>query len=182
MSISLYNYKEWLPFAFILLGLVLALIAFRNKSEKQHDQQSLVLLQAFAASLHEHDLEHWKEICNGTHGKVSAPPGFYVNRLGKVVQLVGLWTAGNEDHSSIQRIAEGLEKVCADMLVSEVDIKLMWFEIGQLLEAMHGWLKSIPGVQDDQSFLDEQYPAIKKVFEKYGHRFNKWPYQDYVKR
>ena len=182
MSISLYNIKEWLPFAFILLGLLLALIAFRNKSEKKHDQQSLALLQDFAASLHEHDLEHWKELQHGTRAAAAVPPGHFMNRLGKVVPLVSLWSAGSDEHTAIQRMAESLEKTSADMLAREVDLKLMWFEIGQLLETMHGWLQQIPGVEQDATFLDEQYPAIRQLFAKHAHRFNKWPYQDYLRR
>ena len=68
------------------------------------------------------------------------------------------------------------------MLTHTVDIKTLWYEIGQLMEAMHAWLQSIPGVQPDLTFLEEQYPSIKQIFEKYGHSLKKWPYRVYVKR
>jgi hypothetical protein len=47
---------------------------------------------------------------------------------------------------------------------------------------MHDWLQDIPGVQQDLTFLEEQYPSLKQVFEKYGNRFKKWPYHVYAKR
>jgi hypothetical protein len=182
MTISLSNYKEWLPFAFIIVGTVLALISLLLPRGKQRRQNTLKLLATFRASLHEHDVDHWKEIFHGTREAASAPAGYFINRLGKPVPLESMWTAGNDDHTAIQRMAECLEKICAEMLTDTADSKMIWYEIGQLMETMHGWLEEIPGVQRDLTFLEEQYPSIKQVFEKFGHRFNKWPFRVYAKR
>jgi hypothetical protein len=182
MTISLSNYKEWLPFAFIIVGVVLALFAAILPQGKQRREKTLQTLEDFRASLHEHDLEHWKEIYHGTRKAAAVPAGHFLNRLGKTVPLVSMWTAGNEDHTAIQRMADSLETVCAAMLAHTMDIKLMWSEVGQLMEAMHDWLEDIPGVQQDLTFLEEQYPSLKQVFEKYGHRFKKWPCRVYAKR
>jgi hypothetical protein len=182
MSISLSNYKEWLPFAFILVGVLLALIAPLLPHNKQRRQKTMQLVATFRSSLHEHDLAHWKEIYHGTREAASAPAGHFIDLEGKPIPLDSMWTAGNEDHTAIQRMAECLEKACAEILTHTVDVKMMWTEIGQLLEAMHDWLEEIPGVQRDLSFLEEQYPSIKQVFEKYGHRFKRWPYRIYAKR
>lgn len=182
MTISLSNYKEWLPFAFIIVGAVLALIASLVPHGKQRRQKSLKLLATFRASLHEHDVDHWKEIFHGTREAASAPAGCFINRLGKPVPLESMWTAGSDDHTAIQRMAECLEKICAEMLTDSADSKMIWYEIGQLMETMHDWLEEIPGVQRDLTFLEEQYPSIKQVFDKFGHRFNKWPYRVYAKR
>lgn len=181
MTISISNYKEWLPFAFIIVGVLLALIAPFLPPNKQRREKAEKALAAFRASLHEQDLEHWKELYHGTHGAASVPPGHFIDRLGKSVPLVSLWTAGSEDHTAIQRMADNLEIICAEMLAHTVDIKLMWSEVGQLMEAMHGWLEDIPGVQQDLTFLQEQYPSLQQVFKKYGQRFRKWPYRVYAK-
>lgn len=181
MTISLSNYREWLPFVFIIAGVALTLVAPFLKLAQQRRKNTMKLLASFKASLHEHDLDHWKEIYQGTREGAFAPAGHFMNRLGKPERLDLMWTAGSEDHTAIQRMAEYLEKTCADMLNQVVDIKMMWYEIGQLIEAMHGWLEDIPGIQKDSSFLEEQYPAIKQVFEKYGHRFKRWPYRVYTK-
>lgn len=182
MNITLSNSREWLPFAFIIVGGVLALIASFLMNGKQRRDKTMQLLASFRANLQAHDIEHWKEIYHGTSEVVSAPAGHFVNRLGKPVPLVSMWTAESDDYTAIQRMAESLETVCADMLVHEVDIQMIWFEIGQLMEAMHGWLLDIPGVQQDLTFLEEQYPSIKLVFEKHGNRFQNWPYRVYAKR
>ncbi len=182
MSISLSTFKGWLPFAFIAAGVLLVLISPFLSRGKQRRQKSMKLLATFRASIHEHDLAHWKEIYRGTRKAASAPAGHFIDLEGKAVPLDSMWTAGNEDHTAIQRMAEYLEKLCAEMLSNTADIKLIWFEIGQLLEAMHGWLEEIPGVQQDLTFLEEQYPSIKQVFEKFGHHFRKWPYRVYAQR
>jgi hypothetical protein len=182
MTIALSNYRDWLPFAFIIAGVVLALVASLFQQGKQRRQKTRELLESFSASLREHDLEHWKELYRGTREVFAAPAGHFISREGKPVPLVSMWTSGQEDHTAIQRMAESLEKLCAEMLTNTVDVKMMWYEIGQLMEAMHGWLEQIPGVQQDLTFLEEQYPSLRQVFKKYGHRFKKWPYFDFVKR
>ena len=182
MTISLGNYREWLPFAFIIIGVVLALIAAILKPENKHRKASMQLLENFRASLHAHDMEHWKEVYLGTREAIGAPAGHFINRIGKPVPLVSMWAVDSEDHTAIQHMAEGLEKVCAEILAHPVDIKMIWSEIGQLMEAMHDWLEDIPGMQQDLTFLEEQYPSLKQVFDKYGNRFKKWPYHVYVNR
>lgn len=182
MSLSLSNYKEWLPFAIIIVGLALALISPFLKYGNQSRQRARQLLNAFGASLQAHDLEHWKEVYLGTREAALAPAGHFINRSGKPVPLDTMWAAVSDDHTAIQRMAECLEKACAKMLTEEVDIKMMWYEIGQLMEAMHGWLEDIPGAEQDLTFLEEQYPSIKLIFEKHSHRFKKWPYHVFAQR
>lgn len=182
MNISVGNYMEWLPFAFIAVGVVLALLAPLLPHNKQRREKTRKLLADFNASLREHDLDHWKEVYRGTRKAVAAPPGQFIDLDGKPVPLESMWTAGSEDHTAIQRMAECMEKLCAEMLKSSVDTKMVWYEIGQLMQAMHEWLASFPGVQRDLTFLEEQYPSIKQVFEKYGHRFSKLPYRVYLNR
>ena len=182
MSISLKNFEEWLPYAFIAGGVVLALITPFLPHIKQRREKTEHLLETFRASLHSHDMEHWKEVYAGTREGVFAPAGHFMNRLGKPVPLDTMWTTGDDDHTAIQRMAECMEKACTEILTHEVDIKMIWTEIGQLMEGMHAWLHAIPGMREDMTFLDEEYPSIKQVFEKYGHRFQKWPYRLYAKQ
>ena len=181
MSISLNALGEWLPFALIAVGVGLALISTLLPHQKYRREKSMQLLAHFNTTMKQHDMAHWKEIYHGTREAAFAPPGHFINRLGKPVPLVSMWTAGSEDHTAIQRMAECLEIACAEMLTHTVDIKMLWTETGQLMESMYGWLAEIPGVQRDKTFLEEQYPSIKQVFEKYAHHFKKWPYRIHAK-
>lgn len=180
MALTFSYIKEWFPFILILAGVVLALVAIFLRPGKQTRNRTLHMLEAFRESLHEHDIEHWKEVYHGRREVVAAPAGHFINRIGKPVPLVSMWTSGNDDHTAIQRMAESLEAVCAEILTHTLDMKMLWYEIGQLLCATHDWLEDIPGVQQDASFLDEQYPFHKQVFEKYGNQFKKWPCRVYA--
>jgi hypothetical protein len=182
MSITLGNYRDWLPFAFIAAGIALALLTPFLPHNKERRQKTMKLIETFRASLHSHDMEHWKEVYAGTRESALAPAGYFMNRLGKPERLDSMWTTGDDDHTAIQRMAECMEKACAEMLSNKLDVKLMWTEIGQLMEGMYAWLQAIPGVQKDLTFLDEAYPSIKQTFQKYGHRFQKWPYRLYAKQ
>lgn len=181
MTSSLSNLKEWLPFVFIIIGGVLALIAPFVKTGIKRSARTRQLLENFVASLHKQDIVYWSEIYHGRREAASAPAGYFINRLGKPESLASMFVGDGEEHTAIQRMAEGLETVCTQMLVHPVDVKAVWAEIGQLMDAMHDWLQDIPGVQQDISFLQEQYPSLKLIFEKYGSSFKSWPCRDYAK-
>lgn len=181
MTLTLSNFREWFPFVIIFVGVALALIALYLKPGKQRSNQTMQFLTSFRASLHEHDIERWKEIYHGTRKAAVAPTGHFISRSGKPVPLVSMWADDSEYHTVIPRMAERLERVCVEMLAHTVDIEMIWSEIGQLMETMHDWLEDIPGVQQDSTFLEEQYPFLKQVFEKYGNRFKKLPYRNYEK-
>lgn len=182
MTLSFSNFMEWFPFAFIIVGGALALLTPFLKSGNQRRDKTTQLLATFTASLHKNDIELWKEIYHGTREAASAPAGYFISRIGKPVPLVSMWADDSENNRAIQRLAESLETVCAEILAHTVDSKIVCAEIGQLMETMHDWLESIPGMQQDLSFLEEQYPALKQVFEKYGSGFKKWPCRVYAKR
>jgi hypothetical protein len=181
MSLSLSSFKEWLPFAFIIVGIGLALIAPFVKSGLKRRARTRQLLENFVASLHNQDIAYWSEIYHGRREAASAPAGYFINRLGKPESLASMFVGDGEEHTAIQRMAEGLETVCTEMLAHSVDNKVIWAEIGQLMESLHDWLQDIPGVQQDVSFLQEQYPSLKLIFEQYGSHFKSWPCRDYAK-
>ena len=171
--------KRWLPFVFLAVGIILALFGYVQKIRQRRKKASTVVSQ-FKKSLRVHDMDHWKELYAGTRAAASAPAGHFINLEGKPIALDTMWTAGNEEHTAIQRMAECFEKLCKEVLTETVDTKTMWFEVGQLLSEMHLWLSEIRGVQTEITFLEEQYPSIKQVFDKYGREFKKWPYHVYV--
>jgi hypothetical protein len=180
MNISLSNLHEYLPFVFIIVGVLLVLLTPFLKSGKNRQKKTMQLLSNFNGALHEHDIAHWKEIYRGTREGALAPAGHFINHLGKPVPLVSMWTSGSDEHIAIQRMAENVEVICVAVSANTVDVKMIWTEIGQLMEALHDWLEDIPGVQEDMSFLEEQYPYLRRVFIKYGARFKQWPCRSYV--
>lgn len=172
--------KEWIPFVFLGVGGILAIFGLIQRS-RQRESKTLMLLKNFRGSLHAHDLAHWKELYLGTSDIAAPPAGHFIDRDGHVVALDSMWTAGSEDHTAIQRMAESIEKTCVEILKETADTKAIWYELGQLMTAMHRWLSDIQGVSEELTFLDEQYPSLKVVFKKHEHDFKNWPYHLYIK-
>lgn len=182
MDIALSNYREWLPFAIIALGVFLAMISPFMPHKREHHQKAMKKVAVFRSSLQPHDIEHWKELYRGTGDKIDPPRGHFIDAEGKPTRLDSMWTAGGEDHTSIQRIADSLEKLCADFPVDTSEVKVVWYEVGQLLESMHDWLQQIQGVQEGSTFLEEQFPHIREIYVKFGGKFKRWPHRIYAKR
>lgn len=171
--------KEWIPFVFLGVGGILAVFGYFQQKSRRNAKTSMVLMN-FKNSTHAHDLAHWKEIYLGTSEFVSVSPGYFVDQTGQTVPLDSMWTAGSDDHTAIQRMAENFEKICAEILKETLDTKAVWYEVGQLMTAVHRWLGEIQGVSEELTFLEEQYPSIKAVFEKHAHDFKRWPHRLYI--
>ncbi len=171
---------EWLPFVFLGVGAILSVFGF-FQMKRSIQENSLNILNNFKVSLQAHDIANWKELYLGTSETAAPPAGCFLDQTGQFVALDTMWTAGNADHTAVQRMAESLEKVCVEILKPGVDIKIIWHELGQLMTAMHRWLGEIPGVSEELTFLQEQYPSLKKVFVKHAREFKKWPYHLYIK-
>ena len=167
--------REWLQFVFVAIGGTIALSAYFQNQRQRRLENALKLLALFKESLRENDLEHWKDLFVGTCEPASAPPGHFINRDGRVVPLDVMWSEGSEDDDAIQRMAESFEIICYEILSGTVEVRIVWFEIGQLMSEMHKWLNDVDGPNKEGLFLARRYPSIKKVFEKYKGKFKEWP-------
>ena len=114
--------KEWIPFAFLGVGAILSVFGFFQMKRMVQDN-TLKILNNFKVSLQAHDLSNWKELYLGTSDAASPPAGYFLNQTGQFVALDTMWTAGNTDHTAVQRMAESLEKVCVEILKPGVNIK-----------------------------------------------------------
>lgn len=175
MSTSFTEIREWLQFAFVVIGGFIALSVYFQNRRQRRLENALKMLSLFKESLRENDLEHWRELFVGTCEPASAPPGHFITRDGRAVPIDVMWSEGSEDDDAIQRMAESFEIICYEILSGTVEARIVWFEIGQLMSVMHKWLKDIDGSNKSESFLNRHYPSLKKVFEKYDRNFKVWP-------
>jgi hypothetical protein len=167
--------REWLQFAFVILGGTIALRAYFQNQRQRKLENALKMLNLFKESLRKNDLDHWKELYIGTCEPASAPQGHFISRHGHALPLDIMWSEGSEDDDAIQRMAESFEIICYEILSGTVEARIVWFEIGQLMSEMHKWLNDVDGPSKSASFLAQYYPSIKKVFEKYDKKFKNWP-------
>ena len=168
--------REWIQLIFIVVGGTISLIAyFQNVSQRRLDN-ALKVIALFKESLQDGDLDAWKELFHTSSEPAGAMHGYYVDGNSQI-PIGNYFSEGSHGGDAISRMADGLEVICYEMCRKSVDARYVWFELGQLLQTMHSWLSAIDHLNG--KLLDE-FPNIKKAFQKYHSVFNKWPKRIYT--
>ncbi|OGQ80817.1 MAG: hypothetical protein A3F90_09740 [Deltaproteobacteria bacterium RIFCSPLOWO2_12_FULL_60_19] len=172
--------REWAQFAFLIVGGTLGLVAFFQNLRQRRLENALKLVSSFRDSLREGDLAHWEELFHASSEPTGAKPGHYVAEHGGQHSISEYFSEGSGDGYAISRMAQNLEIICHEICEMTVDARIVWFELGQLLNTMHEWLSHIPGHSGKASLLESAFPSMARAFEKHGKKFHRWPTRPYA--
>lgn len=168
--------REWIQLAFIVVGGTIGLFAYLQNIKQRRLENALKVIALFKESLQDGDMDAWQELFHASSEPAGAKPGHYVYGSSQI-PIANYFSEGSHDGGAISRMAESLEIVCYEVRKKTIDVRYVWFELGQLLHTMHSWLSTIE--RRNGKLLDE-YPNIKKVFHQYRTDFTKWPKRIYV--
>jgi hypothetical protein len=73
---------------------------------------------------------------------------------------------------AIRRIAEQLDFIGYQSLYGNVDIKIIYFELGQLMDTLYQWL----GVDN----LYDRYPSFSQMYKLNQRKFENWFQKSYT--
>ncbi len=168
--------REWVKFVFIVIAGLIALKAYLHNNKQRKFENALKLIALFHEKLEENDLAEWQKLFRSSSELSGASYGFYINDTGNQQHISDYFCEGSKDNFAISRIADNLELICNQITEGFVDTKLIYFELGQLLETIHNWLEAIPSENDKtKNLLLESFPHINRVHKKYKDKFSSWP-------
>ena len=168
--------REWIQLIFIVVGGTIGLVAYFQNIKQRRLENALKVIALFKESLQEGDMAAWQKLFHTSSEPAGAKPGHYVYGNSQI-PIANYFSEGSHDGGAVSRMAESLEVVCFEVCRKTIDVRYVWFELGQLLDTMHSWLTAID--HRNGKLLDE-YPHMKKVFRKYHTDFKKWPKRVYV--
>lgn len=177
MTISINNVREWLQLIFLVIGGSIALVAFFQNQRQRKLENALKMVTQFKEALRENDLMHWRKLFIASSELAGGGNGFFRNESGDLMPLDVMFSEGSEDDDAIQRMAQNLEIICFEINAKTIEPRIIWYELGQLMQIMHQWLSEMDGIEPRSSFLETQYPAMTKTFKRYGKRFGTWPHR-----
>lgn len=167
--------RQWVQFLFVAAGGVVALLAYYQNLRQRRVENALKFIQLFRDGLDPEDMSHWNVLFKSTSEPSGARHGRYLQELTNDQRpLSDYFSEGAPDQHAIARMAESLNVVCHQVMDGSADARIVYYELGQLLESMHGWLRSVPGYFPN-TLLSDSYPSIGAFLGRYHLAKKSWP-------
>ena len=172
--------REWVQLAFVVIGGMVALIAYFQNLKQRKLENSLKLIALFRDSLRPNDISHWINLFRSSSELAGCKHGQYLNENGEYSSISDYFSEGSNDDNAISRIAQNLEIICHEVSIGTADIRIVFYELGQLLDTMHDWLSGIEAGEKYLTLLAESFPSINHICKKHKKDFAKWPSRVYA--
>jgi hypothetical protein len=80
---------------------------------------------------------------------------------------------------SIRFIAEQLDLIGYEVLNGNVELKIIYFEIGQIMDTMHQWI--VENSDDSHRYsIKSTFPYLTKMYKKYHRQLKSVPCKKFV--
>jgi hypothetical protein len=172
--------RNWIQFLFVLIGGSIGLFAFIQNMNQRKIENAIKMTKWFHESITKEELESWQNLFFASSDSAGAKQGCYKEN-GIDHPLSNYFSEGSPDSGNVGRVADCLEVICHELCTKTVDPRFVWFELGQLLRAVHFWLSQIESPSGaGKTLLESSFPSINKAFKKFNKSFIKWPSRTYV--
>jgi hypothetical protein len=85
------------------------------------------------------------------------------------------------DLSGVRRIAERLDLIGYEILFGNVQVRLIYYEIGEIFDSMYIWMDEIDDNKTRKEVIS-RFPHFVRMYRKYQSKFRKLPKKKYVSR
>jgi hypothetical protein len=161
--------RNWTAFILTVVGGCIAIQTYLGNQKQRRLENSFQLMAMFREYLHEGDIEAWKNIFHATSEPAGAKKGFLVQVIdGKSLQrpLSDLFSEGPPDNGAVERMAEFFDLISNEALNKTIEIRLLYFQLGQLMDTIHSWITIIDGPYGEGTLLEAQYPDFDRLYKK----------------
>lgn len=160
----------------IIVGGITATRTFIISQRQRKLENSFRLIALFKKTITKKDMNNWINIFISTSELSGAKHGYF-NFNNEQIPIEYLFSEGNiYDGQSISRIADYFELVGVQYAKGTIDINLIYYEFGQIINSIHDWLSTFRGC-DEKIFIEGTYPLFSKMVRKNKKNFDKWFYK-----
>lgn len=161
--------RNWFAFILAVVGGFITIQTYLGNQKQRRLENSFRLVAMFRESLQEKDIEAWKNIFHATSEPAGAEEGYLVTAInGKRLQrpLSDLFSEGPPDNGAVERMAEFFDLIGSEALNETIEVRLVYFQPGQLMDTTYSWLTLIDNPYGEGSFLEEHYPHFDCLYKK----------------
>jgi hypothetical protein len=151
---------DWVRLGIISVGATLALFTYKSSQRQKKLENSLKLLELFHNNLNADDINNWKKIYQSSSESTGCKKGYYLASYNEQeVPLNHLFSEGADDQGSTARITEQIELICYEALQGNVELRIVYSNVGQLMDVIYRWYNS-------ELFFKSAFPYFNKVMHK----------------
>lgn len=166
--IPLAEIRNWLSLILAVAGGFIAIQTYVGNQKQRRLENSFRLIIMFREYFYEKDIEAWKHIFHATSEPVGADKGYLVEVIdGTRLQrpLSDLFSEGSPDKGAVERMAEFFDLIGSEVLNQTIETRLIYFQLGQLMDTIYSWLLLIDNPYGENSFLEEHYPHFNLLYK-----------------
>lgn len=166
--------REWIKFAVIIVGGIIALRTYVVSQRQRRIENSLKLLDIFFSNLERNDLSEWKRIFMNSSESSGVKTGFFFSKDNQEIPFNSLFSEGPDDNGAIDRIVQQIDLIAYEALRGTADIRFIYTRIGQLINTTYKWFGG-----NCESLISTYHPHFETLVSKNNKRFKKWPTKIY---
>lgn len=178
--LALKEIREWVQFLLLLIGGTITLRTYVGNQRQRRLENSLRLIDLFQKSLQPSDLEEWKKIFLSSSEPTGVRVGYFWDDQNQERPFADLFSEGAPDNGAIARIAEQFELISYEVLDKTVNLRLIYFNLGQLMDTTYSWLQMIENPSNSSSFISKYFPYFGKMYRENRKKFKSWPRKTYA--
>src|SRR5690349_3819864 len=122
--------RDWIQLTFVVVGGVVALIAFLQNLRQRRVENALKFITLFRDGLREGDLGHWHELFISSSELAGAKHGYYQVAPDKYSSISDYLSEGAPDGHAVARMAAALDVVCHQVTTNMADARTVYYELG----------------------------------------------------
>ena len=172
--------REWIQFLFVLVGGMIALQTYVANQRQRRLENSLRLIDLFQKSIQSGDIEEWREIFLGSSEPTGVKHGHFLDSQNQERPFADLFYEGAPDNGAIARIAEQFDLISHEVLNKTVNLRLIYFHLGQLMDTTYYWLQMIQNQSNSLPFISQHFPYFDKMYRKNQKKFKNWSRKTYA--
>jgi hypothetical protein len=173
--------RDWIQLAFVVVGGVVALIAYFQNLRQRRVENALKFLGLFRDGLQEGDLVEFTKLLRASSESAGVEAGQYASERGHTASVGDYFSEGSEDNRAISRMAQSLDVVCHQVLSGAADARTVYYELGQLISFMNYQLSAVKDPTSQKpNFLEYAFPSIASFCKKYEKEIPIWPSRTYA--
>jgi len=201
VSWDLFRLIDFVKNFFIIAGGAIALASYISQNRQRGIDNSFNSLKMFEKTIQDRDIEIWKKVYSNTYESTGAEPYHFVvfseeNKTNQVPlshlfisEGQGLYIPEsklnlNEEISdlelgSIRRIAEQLNFIGYEVLYGNVELRIIYYELGQIMNCICQWINEIQD-KNVKASVQFMFPYFLKMCRRYQRTMNSLPRKSYV--
>lgn len=161
--------RNWVTLLLAVFGGIVGFRQYLIGQRQRRLENSFRIIDWFERTIHDETIEQWRQIFHAASEPAGASPGHFVhiaNGHRSELPFSSLFTEGTPDNGAIERLAEVFDLIGHYAKDQTIDLRIVYFQLGQIMDTIHYWLNMIEYPWGDKTWIEELYPHYDYLYKE----------------